>query len=118
MMILSGKDVMHEPWTVRRELLQGRLLAKLGEPIRESPELDASLLELIRSVKAQGLEGLVAKRCDSRYEPRQRSGAWQKIRVNQGQDFVIAGYTPIPVWSKYSADLHWLMATVNLGRRL
>jgi hypothetical protein len=22
------------------------------------------------------------------------------------------------VWSKYSADLHWLMATVNLGRRL
>jgi hypothetical protein len=23
-----------------------------------------------------------------------------------------------PVWSKYSADLHWLMATVNLGRRL
>jgi len=24
----------------------------------------------------------------------------------------------IAVWSKYSADLHWLMATVNLGRRL
>ena len=22
------------------------------------------------------------------------------------------------VWSKYSADLHWLMAAVNLGRRL
>jgi ATP-dependent DNA ligase len=41
-MILAGKDVMHEPLTVRRELLQGRLLAKLGEPIRESPELDAS----------------------------------------------------------------------------
>jgi bifunctional non-homologous end joining protein LigD len=47
-------------------------------------------------VKAQGLEGLVAKRCDSRYEPSQRSGAWQKMRVNQGQDFVIAGYTPNP----------------------
>src|ERR1700730_5393061 len=73
MMILAGKDVMHEPLTVRRELLQGRLLAKLGEPIRESPELDASVPELILSVKAQGLEGLVAKRCDS-YEPSQRSG--------------------------------------------
>jgi ATP-dependent DNA ligase len=96
MMILAGKDVMHEPLTVRRELLQGRLLAKLGEPIRESPELDASVPELICSVKAQGLEGLVAKRCDSRYEPSQRSGAWQKMRVNQGQDFVIAGYTPTP----------------------
>jgi DNA ligase D-like protein (predicted ligase) len=95
-MILAGKDVMHEPLTVRRELLQVRLLAKLGEPIRESPELDASVPELICSVKAQGLEGLVAKRCDSRYEPSQRSGAWQKMRVNQGQDFVIAGYTPTP----------------------
>ena len=62
-----------------------RLLAKLGEPIRESPVLDASLPELIRSVKAHGLEGLVAKRSDSRYEPGQRSGAWQKMRVNQGQ---------------------------------
>jgi tryptophan-rich sensory protein len=25
---------------------------------------------------------------------------------------------PNVVWSKYSADLHWLMAAVNLGRRL
>ena len=37
---------------------------------------------------------MVAKRRDSRYEPGQRSGAWQKMRVNQGQEFVIAGYTP------------------------
>jgi hypothetical protein len=34
------------------------------------------------------------KRGDSRYEPGQRSGAWQKMRVNQGQELVIAGYTP------------------------
>jgi ATP-dependent DNA ligase len=45
-------------------------------------------------VKAHGLEGLVAKRRDSRYEPGQRSGAWQKMRVNRGQAFVIGGYTP------------------------
>jgi ATP-dependent DNA ligase len=62
-------------------------------PIRESPELDASLPDLIHSVKANGLEGLVAKRLASRYEPGQRSGAWQKMRVNRGQPFVIAGYT-------------------------
>jgi len=63
------------------------VLAKLGEPIRESPGLDASLPDLISSVKAHGLEGLVAKRRDSRYEPGQRSGAWQKMRVNRGQAF-------------------------------
>jgi ATP-dependent DNA ligase len=49
---------------------------------------------LIASVKAQGLEGLVAKRRSSVYEPGQRSGSWQKIRVNMGQEFVIGGYTP------------------------
>jgi len=65
----------------------------LAEPIRESPELDASVPELIRSVKAQGLEGLVAKRRDSNYEPGTRSGVWQKMRVNRAQAFVIGGYT-------------------------
>lgn len=37
---------------------------------------------------------LPAKRLDSRYEPGQRSGAWQKMRFNRGQEFVIGGYTP------------------------
>jgi len=44
-------------------------------------------------VKAQGLEGLVAKRRNSPYEPGLRSGAWQKMRINAGQEFVIGGYT-------------------------
>jgi DNA ligase D-like protein (predicted ligase) len=93
-MILKGRDIMDQPLESRRELLRDRVLAPLDEPIRESPELEASLPDLIQSVKAQGLEGLVAKRRDSRYEPGQRSGAWQKMRVNRGQEFVIGGYTP------------------------
>jgi bifunctional non-homologous end joining protein LigD len=89
-MIVAGRDVMNEPLSTRRELLQERVLAQLSEPIRESPVLDASLADLIASVKAQGLEGLVAKRRDSRYEPGQRSVAWQKMRVNRSQALVIA----------------------------
>jgi len=38
----------------------------------------------------------VAKRRDSIYEPGRRSGLWQKMRINQGQEFVIGGYTPSP----------------------
>src|SRR5207253_6727271 len=91
LLILSGRDVMGETLDARRALLEKYVLAKLDEPIRYSPELQATLPDLIRSVKAQGLEGLVAKRRDSRYEPGQRSGAWQKMRVNQGQEFVIGG---------------------------
>ena len=57
------------------------------------PRLDAGLSDLIQAVRAQGFEGLVAKRLDSTYASGQRSGAWRKMRVNQGQEFVIGGYT-------------------------
>jgi len=92
-LILAGREVMHEPLSVRRELLQREIMPKLREPVRESAILDASLPDLITAMKAQDLEGLVAKRRDSRYEPGKRSGAWAKMRVNQAQEFVIGGYT-------------------------
>jgi DNA ligase D-like protein (predicted ligase) len=94
LMVLAGKDVMVEPLVMRRDLLGKKVLPKLTEPIRHSPALNASLADLVQSVKAQGLEGLVAKRLDSKYQPGLRTGAWQKMRVNQGQELVIAGYTP------------------------
>jgi DNA ligase D-like protein (predicted ligase) len=93
-MVLAGKDVMFEPLARRRDLLEKRVLPKLAEPIRYSPALKASLADLVQSVKAQGFEGLVAKRLDSKYQPGLRTGAWQKMRVNRGQELVIAGYTP------------------------
>jgi bifunctional non-homologous end joining protein LigD len=94
LLVVGGEDIMGQPLFKRRQLLETRVLPKLAEPIRFSPVLQASLSDLIESVKAQGLEGLVAKRIDSMYEPGLRSGTWQKMRVNQGQEFVIAGYTP------------------------
>src|SRR5258708_11754457 len=87
---------MGEPLVTRRKLLEKHVFPTMLEPIRYSPVLEASLKDLIQSVKSQGLEGLVAKRRDSRYEPGERSGAWQKMRINQGQELVIAGYTPSP----------------------
>src|SRR3954447_9362915 len=84
---------MPEPLVRRRELLEREVLPNLLEPVRYSPELRASLTDLIQSVKAQRLEGLVAKNRNSRYESGQRTGAWQKMRLNQGQEFVIGGYT-------------------------
>jgi bifunctional non-homologous end joining protein LigD len=50
--------------------------------------------ELIRAAKRLGFEGIIAKRTDSLYEPGKRSGAWVKYKINQGQEFVIGGYTP------------------------
>jgi len=96
LLVLAGRAVMEEPLSVRRKLLECDVLPYLTEPVRHSPVLDAALSDLIESVRTHGLEGLVAKRLDSRYEPGQRSGAWQKMRVNRQQAFVVGGYTPGP----------------------
>jgi len=90
---LAGKDLMRQPLEQRRALLEAKVLPRLAEPVRHAAPLDAPLPDLIHSVRAQRLEGLVAKRRDSRYEPGLRSGAWMKMRVNRGQEFVIGGYT-------------------------
>lgn len=92
-MVLAGKDVMREPLSKRRELLEKKVLARLAEPVRYSAPLEADLPILIHSVKVHGFEGLVAKRCTSVYEPGLRTGAWMKMRVNRGQEFVVGGYT-------------------------
>jgi DNA ligase D-like protein (predicted ligase) len=92
-MVLAGENVMCQPLHKRRELLEKKVLPKLTEPVRYSAPLEADLPALIQSVKVHGFEGLVAKRCNSVYESGLRSGAWMKMRVNRGQEFVIGGYT-------------------------
>ena len=92
-MVLAGRDVKREPLEARRELLVEKVLPKLTEPVRYSAPLDAELPVLIESVKAHGFEGLVAKRRGGAYQPGLRTGAWMKMRVNRGQEFVIGGYT-------------------------
>jgi ATP-dependent DNA ligase len=49
--------------------------------------------ELIRAAKKLDLEGIIAKRKGSSYEPGRRSGAWLKYKINRSQEFVIGGYT-------------------------
>ena len=48
---------------------------------------------LLAAARAQELEGVVAKRLDSRYQPGRRTPAWQKVKLRRTQEVVIAGYT-------------------------
>ncbi len=91
-MVLEGVNVMREPLSRRRELLERKILPHLIEPIKYSADLDSDLSDLIQSVKKLNLEGLVAKRKDSRYEAGLRTGAWRKMRVNAEQEFVNGGF--------------------------
>jgi bifunctional non-homologous end joining protein LigD len=55
---------------------------------------ETTATEMLDVVRQHGLEGVVAKRIDSPYEPGLRSGAWVKHRIAQQQDFLIGGYIP------------------------
>ena len=81
-------DLRSKPLATRREILR-KLIPSLPDTIRFSETFDASASELLAAVRSNGLEGVVAKRRDSSYMPRDRSGAWVKVRANRGQDLVI-----------------------------
>jgi len=93
-LVLAGRMLIRKPLDVRREVLRAKVLPKLDEPVRATPALEGSLPELLKAVRDYGFEGLIAKRRDSLYEAGERSGSWRKMRVTQGQEFVIGGYTP------------------------
>jgi bifunctional non-homologous end joining protein LigD len=90
--IYRNRSLLNEPLERRRRTLTETIKRKVA-PVALSDTLDASTADLIRVAKEFGFEGIVAKRRDSAYEPGKRSGAWLKYKVNQGQEFVIGGYT-------------------------
>jgi bifunctional non-homologous end joining protein LigD len=64
--------------------------------IQISQQFGVSARAMLAGVRKQELEGVIAKRRDSTYEPGKRTGAWIKYRVNRSQEFVIGGYIPGP----------------------
>ena len=80
------------PIEERRQLLT-RALRKVQYPVIQSTPFDVKPAELIRAAKELQLEGVIAKRKGSIYEPGGRSGAWVKYKLHRSQEFVIRGYT-------------------------
>jgi ATP-dependent DNA ligase len=93
---LAGKTLRDRPLDERRELLRAKLMSRMLSEVLFSETLKATAVEIVAALKKQGLEGVIAKRRDSRYEPGRRSGAWVKMRINKGQELVIGGYVPAP----------------------
>ena len=92
-LVHRGRNVLRLPLEARRELL-AEALAKVEYPVLCSTPFDAKPADLIRAAKELELEGIIAKRKGSCYEPGRRSGAWLKYKINRSQEFVIGGYTP------------------------
>jgi bifunctional non-homologous end joining protein LigD len=92
---LGDEELAGEPYTHRRELLAELPVAdpRVAVPRHFTAE-DIDPHELLAVVEEQRLEGLVAKRLDSRYHPGQRSRDWIKHPLIKIQEVLVGGWRP------------------------
>jgi bifunctional non-homologous end joining protein LigD len=109
---LEGEPLIDLPFVERRKRLEEILdrrnkTVQLSEAFEDGRALEQAAIE-------QGLEGVMAKRAQSRYEPSRRSRDWLKVKPGkQRQEFVIAGYTKGQ--GRRSGRLGSLILAVNEG---
>jgi bifunctional non-homologous end joining protein LigD len=88
---VDGEPLLDEPLTERRRRLDGLLDGRV-RTVRVSEAFDDGRA-LLDAAKEQGLEGVIAKRDESRYHPGRRTRDWLKIKTHGRQEFLVAGYT-------------------------
>ncbi|HSW25462.1 MAG TPA: non-homologous end-joining DNA ligase, partial [Burkholderiaceae bacterium] len=88
----EGHDLRAAPLRERRALLEAFLEQHPSEHVRFSSGFDADPANLMRSAEQLKLEGILAKRDDAPYVSR-RTDSWLKLKAQQRQEFVIAGFT-------------------------
>ena len=92
LLYLDGRSLMELPYRERRARLEE--LELRGRAWRVPSAHPGEGGRLLEATQKQGLEGIVAKRLDSRYEPGRRSGAWLKVKHTLRQELVIGGWLP------------------------
>src|SRR5205823_10355471 len=88
---MEGKSLERVPLVERKQNLK-KIIE--GTPVRYNGDLTGTVDAIIDSVKAAGLEGVVAKRRDSLYRAGTRVTSWLKFKLSKAQEFVIGGYKP------------------------
>lgn len=91
LLYLDGQDLTSRPLTERRSLLAEILV--LTETFQLSPMIEGDGVALFEAASNQGLEGILCKRLESRYQPGARSRDWLKVKVVIDTDVVIVGWT-------------------------
>jgi bifunctional non-homologous end joining protein LigD len=87
----DGEDLTRKPLRERLRRLD-EALTPMGS-IRRSEGFPGTGVALFEAAREQGLEGIVAKRLDSIYQPGARSPAWVKIKAFRTMECVIGGWT-------------------------
>lgn len=90
---LDGRPLTALPYAQRRKILED--IMPNGGGWLSPPAFPGEDLDAVRAASvANGLEGVVVKRLDSRYEPGVRSGSWRKLKNALRQEVVVAGWKP------------------------
>ncbi len=92
LLYLDGQLLIDLTYEERRERLEELELGGRGWRVPAVNRGGGELL--LEATREQGLEGIVAKRLDGRYEPGRRSGAWVKVKHTLRQELVIGGWVP------------------------
>src|SRR5712691_8994596 len=87
----DGYDLRGVSLEQRKELLAASLIPV--ERVRVVDTYPEDGVTLYAAVRQNDMEGIVAKRRDSRYETGKRTDAWLKIKAPQSDEFVVGGYT-------------------------
>jgi bifunctional non-homologous end joining protein LigD len=87
---LDGRPLIGEPLTKRKEWLKDAIRPDTPYRVSEFVEDGESLFEAARE---HGLEGIMAKKRDSKYIPGRRNDCWLKVKVRQSAEVLIIGYT-------------------------
>jgi bifunctional non-homologous end joining protein LigD len=88
---LDGYDMRSVAYNSRRHLLRNTLLT--SDNLRLVDSFAAEGKKVFEAAVKNGLEGVVAKKTDSLYQPGKRSQDWLKVKATQSGDFIITGYT-------------------------
>jgi bifunctional non-homologous end joining protein LigD len=92
LLYLDGRALLEVPYEERRAQLED---LGLRGPAWQVPAAHRGAgTSLFEATRQRGLEGVIAKRLGSCYEPGRRSGAWLKIKHRLSQEFVIGGWLP------------------------
>ncbi|HSD75747.1 MAG TPA: DNA ligase D [Solirubrobacteraceae bacterium] len=89
---LDGHSLLDAPYEERRARLAE--LGLTGERWQTPDHVVGHGAELLAASMARGLEGIVAKKLGSRYEPGRRSPCWIKVKNVHRQEVVIGGWLP------------------------
>ena len=90
LLYLNGYDLRQAPLSERQKLL--RSVLRPGPHVRLSESFTGSGKKVLDAAQEHGLEGILAKRLDSKYETG-RSNCWLKVKFSIQDEFVICGFT-------------------------